>query len=347
MSMRTPKFSIVVPIYNVESYLPKCIDSIRKQTLEDIEIILVDDGSPDRCGEMAESYALRDNRIKVVHRHNGGLGPARNSGIDVAQGEYVGFVDSDDWIEPDMFERLYSVASARQADVVFTGFKTVSHGKIIARREHPFAGKTLCGQNEIFSLRAAFYGAPPTKVLDDPVPISVWIAGYRRAFLEENLLRFIDIRSEDKFFNTYACRAAKTVACISGTPYCYRKDDQPSITKTFKKETLDSFFTLFCALDRMADEELPLFWNECHIRKQRCVIDYSRVLIGMIESSSVAEEEKKIYVRKVLSHPMLRSACRCYPWWNLPIAQAMFYIALSLQSVWSVRTMMRLRSGFR
>ena len=96
MNKISPAFSIVVPIYNVEQYLYDCVSSIRKQTLENIEIILVDDGSPDRCGELADSLACQDNRIKVVHRVNGGLGPARNTGIDVACGEYIGFVDSDD-----------------------------------------------------------------------------------------------------------------------------------------------------------------------------------------------------------------------------------------------------------
>lgn len=343
MSASSPKFSVVVPMYNVESYLGECVNSIRRQTLEDIEIILVDDGSPDRCGEMAEEYAKLDNRIKVIHRANGGLGPARNSGMEVAKGEYIGFVDSDDWVEPDMFERLYSAASEQQADVVFTGLKTVSHGKTISLREHPLAGKTFHGQNEIIPLRAAFYGAPAAKVLDDPIPISVWLAGYRREFIEANHLRFIDIRSEDKFFNTYACRAAKTVTCIDGTPYCYRKDDQPSITKTFKRQTIDSFFTFFRSLEQMADEEPPSFWVECHIREQRCVIDYCRVLIGMIEFSSETDGEKNHSISRVLKHPVLRRACKGYPWWKLPMAQGAFYIALRLRSVWSVRGMTRLR----
>ena len=94
--MSEPKVSVVIPMYNVEKYLDTCVQSVRKQTLQDIEIILVDDGSPDRCGEMAEEYAKQDSRVKVVHRKNGGLGPARNSGMEIATGEYIGFVDSDD-----------------------------------------------------------------------------------------------------------------------------------------------------------------------------------------------------------------------------------------------------------
>lgn len=343
MSASTPKFSIVVPMYNVESYLPKCVESIRCQTLSDIEIILVDDGSPDRCGEMADEYVRQDARIKVVHRINGGLGPARNSGMEIAAGEYVGFVDSDDWVEPDMFERLYEAAHAESADVVFTGLKTVSHGEASVIREHPYAGETLHGQNEIFPLRAAFYGALPARIPDDPTPVSVCLAGYRNAFLKANKLTFCNVRSEDKFFNTHACRAANTVACVSGAPYCYRKDDQPSITKTFNRKTIDSFFRLFRLLELLADEEPNCFWNECHLRARRCVIDYSRVLVSMIEESSEDDTPKSSYVGEVLRHGALRRALKGYPWWKLPAQQGVFYLALKFESVGAVRTLLRLK----
>ena len=93
-----PKLSIIVPVYKVEAFLDKCIESILAQTYKEYELILVDDGSPDRCGDMCEEWAKKDKRIRVVHKENGGLSDARNAGIDVAQGDYIGFVDSDDYI---------------------------------------------------------------------------------------------------------------------------------------------------------------------------------------------------------------------------------------------------------
>lgn len=344
MSMSgTPKFSVVVPMYNVEAFLPECVESIRNQTLEDIEIILVDDGSPDRCGDMADEYARQDARIKVVHRANGGLGPARNSGMEVATGEYIGFVDSDDWVEPDMYERLYNAAAFEHADIVFTGLKTVTHGKTDIVLEHPFAGRTLTGPSEIFELRRGFYGAPPARIKDEPVLVSVDVGGYRRAFVEENGLRFLAVRSEDKFFNTHACRVAEVVTCIGGVSYSYRKDDQPSITKTFNRKTIDSFFTLFRLLEQMADEEPECYWDETHLREKRCVIDYSRVLIGMIEDSSEDDETKDSFVREVLCHQALRNACEGYPWWRLPAQQAVFYLVLRSRSVRLARILTRLK----
>ena len=100
------KVSIVVPIYNVEKYLEQCVDSIINQTLKEIEIILVDDGSPDNCPQMCDEYAKKDSRIKVVHKKNGGLSSARNAGIEVATGDYIGFVDSDDYIVNDATLKL-------------------------------------------------------------------------------------------------------------------------------------------------------------------------------------------------------------------------------------------------
>lgn len=340
-----PLLSVIVPMYNVEKFLPECVETIRNQTLHDIEIILVDDSSPDCCGEMAEEYASQDSRVRVVHRANGGLGPARNSGMEVACGEYIGFVDSDDWIEPDMYERLYEAAKANDADVVFTGMKTVRHGSTDIVLENPFAGRTLCGSKEIFELRRGFYGAAPARVKDEPTLVSVDVGVYRRSFIEDNELRFIAVRSEDKFFNTQACRAAETVTCIAGAPYCYRKDDQPSITKTFDRKTIDSFFRLFRLLEQMADEEPEQYWDECHVREQRCVFDYCRVLIGMIEDSMEDDAAKTAFVREVLAHPVLRHACEGYPWWKLPTQQAVFYLVLKARSVVLARSLTRLKRG--
>ena len=100
--------SVIVPIYGVEAYLDKCVQSVASQTYTDLEIILVDDGSPDGCPAMCDAWAKKDRRITVVHKPNGGLSDARNSGLNVAKGDYISFVDSDDWIAPTMLESMLS-----------------------------------------------------------------------------------------------------------------------------------------------------------------------------------------------------------------------------------------------
>ncbi len=113
--------SVIVPIYKVEKYLAQCVESILAQTHKELEIILVDDGSPDGCGAMCDDYAKRDSRVKVIHKENGGLSDARNAGLAVCTGDYIGFVDSDDYIAPDMYETLAAFAEKEDLDVAMCG----------------------------------------------------------------------------------------------------------------------------------------------------------------------------------------------------------------------------------
>lgn len=117
--------SVIVPVYNVEKYIHKCLDSIVNQTYKDLEIILIDDGSTDNSGKICDNYAGSDKRIRVIHKKNGGLSDARNVGLDLCQGEYIGFVDSDDWVAPDMFEVLALFAKNEDLDVAMCGITDV------------------------------------------------------------------------------------------------------------------------------------------------------------------------------------------------------------------------------
>lgn len=126
--MDKPLITIIVPCYNVERYIHKCVDTILAQTYDNLEIFLVDDGSPDRCGEICDEYARKDNRIKVIHKQNGGLSDARNVAIDVAQGEYIVFVDSDDFVAPDYVETLYRLVSQNDAEMGLTWHKCFYEG---------------------------------------------------------------------------------------------------------------------------------------------------------------------------------------------------------------------------
>lgn len=123
-----PKISIIIPVYKVEKYLERCLDSVLNQTLTDFELLLIDDGSPDRSGEICDAYAARDSRIVVIHQENGGPSKARNTGLDAARGDYIGFVDADDYIEPQMYETLYQNIIEYQADISVIGFRKVFDG---------------------------------------------------------------------------------------------------------------------------------------------------------------------------------------------------------------------------
>ena len=131
--MNQPLISVIVPIYKVEEYLDRCVESIVNQTYKSLEIILVDDGSPDNCPQMCDSWAGKDNRIKVVHKENGGLSDARNAGMPFATGEIISFIDSDDWIEFDMFEKMLNRMQADNSDMVSCGVKWVEEDGSLIR----------------------------------------------------------------------------------------------------------------------------------------------------------------------------------------------------------------------
>ena len=147
-----PLISVIVPVYNVAAYLPRCIDSILAQTYANLEILLVDDGSTDDSGFICDEYAKKDTRIRVLHKENGGLSSARNAGLDAAAGQYIGFVDSDDWIEPEMYSQMLALMEKNDAQMVCagrydvdseTGEKTVG---LCPDREELVSGETLAGR---------------------------------------------------------------------------------------------------------------------------------------------------------------------------------------------------------
>ena len=145
------RISVIVPIYKVEAFLNRCVDSILNQSYRNLEIILVDDGSPDNCGLICDEYARRDERIVVVHKKNGGLSSARNAGLDIATGEYIGFVDSDDYLAPDMYEKMYKALTESESDLCICGTSYVDEEGAPFHQEIP---STIC--NEILDQQGLF-----------------------------------------------------------------------------------------------------------------------------------------------------------------------------------------------
>ena len=195
------KISIIVPIYSVEKYLQRCIASLRNQTFKDIEIILVDDESPDNCPSMCDEYAKADSRIKVIHKKNGGLGYARNSGLEIASGDYVAFVDSDDYVELDMIETLYQECEANKLDAVFADFYVDGNDGF---KKSPSFEKLYVNKEQMEELRLDLLGAEPEFPSCSKIQYSVWRGLYSMKLIKKNNLRFPSEReyiSEDIVFN--------------------------------------------------------------------------------------------------------------------------------------------------
>ncbi len=197
--MDKPLLSIIIPCYNIAPYIGRCLDSVLAQTYQNLEIICVNDGSKDETGKVLDEYAEKDARIKVIHKENGGVTAARFSGLDVAQGEWIGFVDGDDVIDEDMYERLYGNVT-EDIDVSHCGYKKIfPHGEI---KYYYNIGKTI-GQNQTTGLRDLLQG--------DFIEPSLWNKIFRRPLFEglfERLDSSIKI-NEDLLMNFYLFRKAR------------------------------------------------------------------------------------------------------------------------------------------
>lgn len=292
-----PKVSIIVPIYNVEKYLDRCMQSLLNQTLKDIEIIMVDDGSPDNCPKMCDEYAKKDNRIKVVHKQNAGLGLARNSGLEVATGEYVAFVDSDDYVDVSMYKKLYEMASERNTDAVFCGFrKEFSPNRFIECKE--CNDYIEYANNQIDDLILDFVAAPPHSKAEYVHDMSVWHSIYKRSIIEENKIKFISEReyaSEDIPFQIDFLKCCKKVAFIPDIFYIYCYNGG-SLTKTFKLEKFDKVQNLLHLL-----QDKTAYLDKETLRAKRLFIGYIRAMIRLIVSLDLPKDMKLEYIKKIIN----------------------------------------------
>lgn len=221
-----PKISIIVPVYKVEQYIEKCIQSILAQTFKDFELILIDDGSPDKCGEICDSYAKKDSRIKVIHKSNGGQASARNLGIDIAKGDYIGFVDSDDYIEPDMYSILYDICKSQNCDIA--NCSSIIHYKDNIVKN---GGHSLIIHNRNEAMKAIVEG-----ILYDEV---VWSKLFKRELLND--IRFPEgIMYEDTAFMYKVIDKCTKVCCIGEAKYNYIKRDGSTMDRATKNLSIDS-----------------------------------------------------------------------------------------------------------
>lgn len=235
-----PLFSIIIPVYNVEKYLNKCVDSVLNQTFTDFEVILVDDGSPDNCPAICDSYAEKDNRVKVIHKQNGGLINARKSGLEAASGGYIGFVDSDDWIEPEMYELFAQMIEKYSPDMVLSDFYFDNEKELVNSEqlfEQEFYDKSALKEKlypkMLFSGIYYKFGVNPC----------CWSKVYKKELLKKNL-PLVDGRikmGEDAAF-TYPCLLdAKSVATIKKPSYHYILNPE-SMTKSYDENLKEIIF---------------------------------------------------------------------------------------------------------
>ena len=342
--MSKPKVSVIVPVYRAECYLEKCVESLIVQTLSDIEIILVDDGSPDKSGEIADAFAAKDSRIQVRHKENGGLGSARNAGICIATGEYVAFLDSDDWVKPVMYENLYREASIWDADIVVSGHCDVAEDTVVLVKPHPMARTRLCTHEEIAAIRLNLFGVGLDDGTVEAFPMSACMSLYRTEMVRNQNLSFPNTISEDTIFNLQAYQCARRISFIADVNYCYRKEEQASLTNAFAESKLGKYRDFLTLLRQMASLELD---PEAQIRAARTAIDSCRMYMGLVDNAKISMDEKIRHARAFSLDDEIRQCWEGYPIDRLPATQRLFHVMVEHEQYFFALLLCRLRKWLK
>lgn len=319
--MNTPKVSVIVPVYKVEPYLRRGLDSLMRQTCRELEIILVDDGSPDRCGEICDAYVERYERVRVIHQPNSGVSAARNAGLEAAAGEWIGWMDSDDWIEPDMFDYLLEGAQRTGADIV------------------------VCGRWEEYRDKKVFRGWKQETLLDteqalkallenDTMQNFLWDKLWRRELFDG--LRFPEGRTfEDIAVMHRLFMKTSCVACLPEGKYHYFQRPGSIVGDTSLENRINHYLAAKQRLEELAPQ-WPQFWE---LLESQCVA--SSITIWCAYTANPREEQLRYgpqlreiaafageHYRQALEYmklgPVGRAVLRLTPhakWWAFTLAR--------------------------
>ena len=309
--MTNPIVSIVVPVYNVELYLARCIDSILAQTLKEIQIILVDDGAKDSCPQICDEYAAKDSRIQVIHKSNGGLASARNAGIKVAEGKYLLFVDSDDWIDKETVEELVNIVERESVDFVrfrpvYANWPDYEDGTLCDFGTEKMLQEGKYSKEDIVRDIYPILFATPELTLGPIVAATRSL--YRKSFIIKNNLYFDEaVRySEDTIFSAKVVMAADSFYYLDGGRYYHYFFNSSSITKSFRADRWTSCKNLMSCFDKyFLNHEEYDFTNQLWLQKLYCVVSAlsQRKFITNID-------ERELYCAGICNDSSTIEACR-------------------------------------
>ena len=254
-----PLITVIVPVYKVETYLRKCVDSIIDQTYRNLEIILVDDGSPDRCGTVCDEYALKDHRIRVLHKKNGGLSSARNAGMKVMKGKFVTFIDSDDYVSPYYVEHLFNALHQSNSDMAISCFIEVEDGeKIQFDQKSRLSGLTNLGRKETFE-----------KLLyQDEIDISAWGKLYKTELIKGLEYPVGKLYEDIPVTSTYIFKC-RFISIISNSDYFYLQRESSIQYQNFSTKKMDAIYHIE-AMASAVIEKYPDLKSAAYCRELSC-----------------------------------------------------------------------------
>lgn len=280
----TPFLSVIVPVYNVEKYLNHCLDSILAQTFTDFEVLLIDDGSTDASGALCDAYARKDTRIRCFHQKNGGHTAARQAGFRHALGQYATFVDSDDWIDPAMYQTMCGQAKKTGADVVCCNYTAVTPEKSIERRDVCAPGfydrsmmETLVYPHLLFSGSFFHYGVSP----------SLCNKLFRKNLLEKHLFQVpLSLKLGEDGLTVYGCLLDAASVCFLQEAFYFYRSSQSSLTHTMDRGRLAENRLLFDTYDRLIDPAAHPYMEKqlLHYYAYQCLLTLPAVFRADLEA---------------------------------------------------------------
>ena len=289
-------FSVIVPVYKVEPYLAQCVESVLNQSFGDFELLLIDDGSPDKCGELCDAYAAKDPRVRVIHKENGGLSSARNCGMKTAAGAYILFLDSDDyWEDLNALKRIRALVESTDADVVL-----LKHRKLDMRNGTLESCAQKGNQKDIAEIPYA--EQLRFCVAEQMYDTCAWNKIFRRTLAEKCDLSFREgIIAEDLDWAARLMLASEKLAILNAPMYVYRKGRAGAITSSLKlKNLVDTSRSIERCLTYVENMTLDETLREAYFG----YVAY-RYAIWMAESSAVRDREKKPLIRKMKTYRWL------------------------------------------
>ena len=284
-----PQVSVIVPIFNVEAYLGRSIESLQKQTMPDIQIILVNDGSTDGSLSICQEYAKNDSRIQVIDKPNGGVSSARNAGLEAATGEYIGFVDPDDWVEPTMYEKMYDTVTGTQADLCMCNYLMEYAGRSVSVTL-PIECSVLHGQDIIESVVANMLAGATLNSGAQTIMGSVWRLLIKREFIEKHGLRFVPgvPLMEDLIFCVETLLKCNTVSIDSGQYYHYIIRSNSAVRK-YRPDMFDQLHKVYDMLHSILEKE-----GVYNTLKERMDIRYVNMYLRLVANEAHLDNDSSL-----------------------------------------------------
>jgi glycosyltransferase involved in cell wall biosynthesis len=296
--MMLPIISVVIPVYNVENYLHRCIDSVLNQTFQDLEIILIDDGSKDSSGRICDQYAQKDKRIRVIHKENARVSAARNDGIILAKGKYVSFIDSDDWIEPEMYQEMINKAENLNLGFIMCDYKR-RYKDYEEKRTQPIRGGYYSEKdikNELFQCLIMF------EDIEFPPTISNCVCLFNLEFLKSNILYYDeDIHyCEDSILGSKIMYHATNFYYLKGHHYYNYFYNPNSTTNTYNQKKWNSYLNINEKLIKYFGKTIEFdFTRQIKIN----MLYFTLNTLGQIKYSGHDGEERKNMIKEIIYHP--------------------------------------------